>query len=136
VARVENVSTESDLGPIVYLASVFGTTVDKAVGSMILALTLCFDPFALFLTVLINRPRHTKTVESIKTVEEVHPPIHPTTTKPKRIRKKSQKVTPEKVVEKEVKVFIKDDLIDTAKAISEARVPNNPTANNFNLTAP
>ena len=51
-----------DLGPIEDIAAAFGTTVETAVNNMMLALTLSLDPFALFLTVLVNRPRQVKAV--------------------------------------------------------------------------
>lgn len=59
-AQTSALVSTGDLGPIVYIASIFGVTVEKAIGYMMLALTLSFDPFALFLTILTNRPRHSR----------------------------------------------------------------------------
>lgn len=42
-------------GPITYLAKVFSTTVENASTVVVAALTLCLDPFALFLTVMMNK---------------------------------------------------------------------------------
>jgi hypothetical protein len=42
-------------GPISYLARITSSTVEQAATGVIMALTLCLDPFALFLTVLLNR---------------------------------------------------------------------------------
>lgn len=68
--QTSSITTTSSLGPIVYLAKVFGTTVDTAVLWMMVALTLCLDPFALFLVILINRTQHgnSKTEVSIKDI--------------------------------------------------------------------
>lgn len=61
-----NVDSVGDLGPVVVLAKTFSTTVDTAVGNMILAIAIILDPFALFLTVLINRQPVAEIVEPIK----------------------------------------------------------------------
>lgn len=42
-------------GPIEYLGRVTGLGTEKAATAVIIALTLCLDPFALFMTVLLNR---------------------------------------------------------------------------------
>lgn len=57
-SKISSINTLDDLGPIVYLAQTFRTTVENAVGNMMLALTIALDPFALFLTILLNRPKH------------------------------------------------------------------------------
>lgn len=53
------VSTEKQAsahaGPITYLAKVFSTTVENASTVVVAALTLCLDPFALFLTIMMNK---------------------------------------------------------------------------------
>lgn len=52
----QSVSTaEVHAGPITYIAKATGTTVEKSATWIILALTMCLDPFALFLTVLMNK---------------------------------------------------------------------------------
>lgn len=52
----QTVSTaEVHAGPITYIARATGTTVEQSATWIILALTICLDPFALFLTVLMNK---------------------------------------------------------------------------------
>jgi hypothetical protein len=83
-ARIEGTDSQQELGPVVYIAEQFGTTVENAVGNMMMALTLLLDPFALFLTILCNRPKQVKVEEKVEPVK-------------KRVRK--AKVVKEKPVE-------------------------------------
>jgi hypothetical protein len=69
-ALKQNVDTVSDLGPVVHLAKAFGTTVETAVGNMILVLALFLDPAALFLTVLLSRKVAENTSEKVDTIPE------------------------------------------------------------------
>jgi cell division protein FtsB len=48
-------NAEVHAGPITYIARATGTTVEQSATWIILALTICLDPFALFLTVLMNK---------------------------------------------------------------------------------
>jgi hypothetical protein len=47
--------SEIHAGPITYMARATGLTVEQSATWIITALTLCLDPFALFLTILMNK---------------------------------------------------------------------------------
>lgn len=50
----ESLDLKSHMGPVVYMAELFNVSIDKAVSILMLALTLCLDPFAIFLTILVS----------------------------------------------------------------------------------
>jgi len=54
VSRQANHESIDALGPIVVVARTLGTSVDNAIGYMMIGFTLSLDLFALFLTVLVN----------------------------------------------------------------------------------
>lgn len=54
VSHQTNSAATADLGPIVVVARTLGTSVDSAIGYMMIGFTLSLDLFALFLTVLVN----------------------------------------------------------------------------------
>lgn len=66
-----------DLGPIQDVAAAFGVSVESAVNNMMLALVLALDPFALFLTVLVNRKRVSEGIVKVEPIEEVVEAITP-----------------------------------------------------------
>ena len=82
VLRGKDSEARVHAGPITYLARVFSTTVENAATVVISALTLCLDPFALFLTVLMNKMvvlrrtaiRAVNTLEPTETKPEPKPP--------------------------------------------------------------
>lgn len=53
--RAATVAGEVHAGPISFIARVSGVTIERAATWSILAFTLCLDPFALYLTALLNK---------------------------------------------------------------------------------
>lgn len=63
-------TAEIHAGPITYIAKATGTTVEQSATWIILALTICLDPFALFLTVLMNKLLVLRTRPSTESKEQ------------------------------------------------------------------
>lgn len=72
-SQVNSIDGLGELGPIVSIAGSVGASIESAVGWMILAVALALDPFALYMTLLLNRQR--KPLEQPKTVEKKIEPI-------------------------------------------------------------
>jgi len=77
-------ATEIHAGPITYIARATGTTVEQSATWIILALTICLDPFALFLTVLMNKllmlkaKRKDEALHFLPRAQELQPVMVPT----------------------------------------------------------
>lgn len=72
--------TEVHSGPITYIARATGTTIEQSATWIIIALTVCLDPFALFLTVLMNKLlilRRQTFVQDTQPVEQSKPVATP-----------------------------------------------------------
>lgn len=75
--------TEIHAGPITYIAEAFDVPVAKAATWIILALTLCLDPFAIFLSVLMNKILILRKGEKdTETVKDIHLPLAEAITEP------------------------------------------------------
>lgn len=61
-------------GPITYLSRITGSTVEQAATGIIAALTLCLDPFALFLTILLNRLVVLRRGAAVNSTLQTYPP--------------------------------------------------------------
>jgi len=57
ISQVSSIDGLGELGPIVSIAGSFGASIETAVGWMILGVALALDPFALYMTLLLNRQR-------------------------------------------------------------------------------
>lgn len=83
-------TTEVHSGPITYIARVTGTTIEQSATWIIIALTVCLDPFALFLTVLMNKllvlRRQPIDVDQQSVIEEPAKKAVEEKPKPKRVR--------------------------------------------------
>lgn len=79
-------TAEVHAGPITYIARATGTTVEQSATWIILALTICLDPFALFLTVLMNKllvlkaKRKDEALHFLPRAQELQPVVVPTPT--------------------------------------------------------
>lgn len=57
VSQISSIDGLGELGPITSIAGSFGASIETAVSWMILAVALALDPFALYMTLLLNRQR-------------------------------------------------------------------------------
>lgn len=85
VSQTAQIDAESDLGPVSYLAAFTNTSVEKVVGYIIIILAGLLDPLALYLTTIVNRPKHVeprKVGRPRKTVEKVVKKVKPKVVEP------------------------------------------------------
>lgn len=99
--------TEIHAGPITYIARATGTTVEQSATWIIFALTICLDPFALFLTVLMNKllmlkaKRKDEALRFMPKAQELQPVMVPTPT-PVVVPEPEQTVVAPSITEPEV----------------------------------
>lgn len=70
-------NTQIHVGPITYMAKAFNTTVPVAATWVIMALTICLDPFALFLSILLNKLMAIRREEAATAHKLMRPPVPP-----------------------------------------------------------
>lgn len=79
-SQTAQIDAESDLGPVSYISKFTNTSVEDVVGYIIIILAGTLDALALYLTTLVNRPKHIeprKVGRPRKTVEKVVKKVKP-----------------------------------------------------------
>lgn len=123
-------TTEIHVGPIAYMARAFGVSIETAATWAIVSLTVCLDPFALFLTLLMNKVRllRKQELEDRVKLPKLYPGYKDTTADPEPAPEASDKWAfqygdPEPQLEPEEKAEASSPQQDAVDAATESPAP-------------